>query len=230
VEEPLNVWDYERLAAERLDTGAHGFYAGGAGDEQTLRDNVEAYRGWILRPRVLVDVETCTTATTVLGQEISMPLLVAPVAFQRLAHPDGELGMARAALDVDTIMCLSTFATATPAEVAATGAKRWFQLYVLRDEGATHELIAQARESGFSALVLTVDAPLRGNRERDVRTGFNVSPEAAVAFGRGGITPIETFEMISPALTWRDLERIAGEAKLPLLVKGVLTAEDARLA
>jgi isopentenyl diphosphate isomerase/L-lactate dehydrogenase-like FMN-dependent dehydrogenase len=230
VEEPLNVWDYERQAAERLDAGAHGFYAGGAGDEQTLRDNVEAYRGWILRPRVLVDVETCTTATTVLGQEVSMPLLVAPVAFQRLAHPDGELGMARAALDVDTIMCLSTFATAAPAEVAATGAKRWFQLYVLRDEGATHELIAQARESGFSALVLTVDAPLRGNRERDVRTGFNVSPEAAVAFGRGGITPIETFEMISPALTWRDLERIAGEAKLPLLVKGVLTAEDARLA
>jgi isopentenyl diphosphate isomerase/L-lactate dehydrogenase-like FMN-dependent dehydrogenase len=228
--EPLNVWDYEALAAERLEPGAHGFYAGGAGDEQTLRDNVEAYRRWILRPRMLVDVEPCSTTTTVLGQEISMPLLVAPVAFQRLAHLDGEVGMARAALGADTIMCYSTFANSTPAEVAATGVKRWFQLYVLRDEGVTHELIAQARESGFSALVLTVDAPVRGNRERDLRTGFNVSPDVAIAFGRGGTTPMETFETISPALTWRDLERIAGEAKLPLLVKGVLTAEDARLA
>jgi len=106
--EPLNVWDYEQLAAECLEPGSHGYYAGGAGDELTLRDNVEAYRRWILRPRMLVDVETCTTATTVLGQEISMPLLVAPVAFQRVAHADGEVGMARAALGVDTIMCLST--------------------------------------------------------------------------------------------------------------------------
>ena len=228
---PLNVWDYERLAAGRLEPGAHGYYAGGAGDELTLRDNVEAYRRWILRPRMLVDVETCTTATTVLGQEISMPLLVAPVAFQRIAHPDGEVGMARAALGADTIMCLSTLATSTPAEVAATGAKRWFQLYVLRDEGITRELIAQARDCGFGALVLTIDAPVRGNRERDLRSAFAVPEDITVAaFGRGGLTPKETFEMISPSLTWRDLERIAGEAGLPLLVKGVLTAEDAHLA
>ena len=228
---PLNVWDYERLAAERLEPGAHGYYAGGAGDELTLRDNVEAYRRWILRPRMLIDVETCTTATTVLGQEISMPLLVAPVAFQRIAHPDGEVGMARAALGADTIMCLSTLATSTPAEVAATGAKRWFQLYVLRDEGITRELIAQARDCGFGALVLTIDAPVRGNRERDLRSAFAVPEDITVAaFGRGGLTPKEMFEMISPSLTWRDLERIAGEAGLPLLVKGVLTAEDAHLA
>ena len=229
--EPLNVWDYEALAAEHLEPGAHGYYAGGAGDEQTLRDNVEAYRRWILRPRMLIDVEGCTTATTVLGQEISMPLLVAPVAFQRVAHRDGEVGMARAALGAYTIVCYSTLATSTPAEVAATGAKRWFQLYVLRDEGVTHELIAQARECGFGALVLTIDAPVRGNRERDLRTAFTVPPDLPVAsFRRGGITPREVFDMISPSLTWPDLERIAGEAKLPLLVKGVLTAEDARLA
>jgi isopentenyl diphosphate isomerase/L-lactate dehydrogenase-like FMN-dependent dehydrogenase len=229
--EPLNVWDYERLAAERLEPGAHGYYAGGAGDELTLGDNVEAYRRWILRPRMLVDVETCTTATTVLGQEISMPLLVAPVAFQRVAHPDGEVGMARAALGADTIMCLSTLATSTPADVAATGAKRWFQLYVFRDEGITRELIAQARECGFTALVLTIDAPVRGNRERDLRSSFTVPPDISVAsLGRGGVTPRQVFEMISPSLTWRDLERIAGEAGLPLLVKGVLTSEDAQLA
>jgi isopentenyl diphosphate isomerase/L-lactate dehydrogenase-like FMN-dependent dehydrogenase len=229
--EPLNVWDYERLAAERLEPGAHGYYAGGAGDELTLRDNVAAFRRWVLRPRMLVDVATCTTATTVLGQEISMPLLVAPVAFQRVAHPDGEVGMARAALAADTIMCLSTLATSTPVEVAATGAKRWFQLYVFRDEAVTRELIAQARDGGFGALVLTIDAPVRGNRERDLRSAFVVPPEISVAsIGHGGITPREVFDMISPSLTWHDLERIAGEAKLPLLVKGVLTAEDAHLA
>src|SRR5205807_1537428 len=124
---PLNVWDYEALAAERLEAGAHGYYAGGAGDELTLRWNVEAYSRWQLRPRVLVDVGGCTTATTVLGHELSMPLVIAPVAFQRVAHPDGEVGMARAAADVGTAICLSTMSTSASAEVAETGAMRWFQ-------------------------------------------------------------------------------------------------------
>ena len=229
--EPLNVWDYEQLAAERLDAAPHGYYAGGAGDELTLRDNVEAFRRWRLRPRLLIDVETCTTATTVLGQEVSMPLLVAPVAFQRVAHPDGEVGMARAAMAAGTIMCLSTISTATPAEVAATGAPLWFQLYVFRDEGITRELIAQARAGGFRALVLTIDAPVRGQRERDVRSGFTIPENIRIAaLGRGGMTPMEVFEAVSSSLTWHDLERICDESGLPLLVKGVLTAEDARLA
>ena len=229
--EPLNVWEYEQLAAGRLEPGVHGYYAGGAGDERTLRGNVEAFRRWYLRPRMLVGVDACTTATTVLGQKISLPVLVAPVAFQRVAHPEGEVGMARAALGADTIMCLSTLATSTPAEVAATGAKRWFQLYVFRDEGVTRELIAQARDQGFGAIVLTIDAPVRGNRERDLRSAFSIPDDVTVAaLGRGGVTPRQVFEMISASLTWRDLERIASEAGLPLLVKGVLTAEDARLA
>jgi isopentenyl diphosphate isomerase/L-lactate dehydrogenase-like FMN-dependent dehydrogenase len=184
-----------------------------------------------LRPRMLVDVAACTTRTTVLGQEIELPVIVAPVAFQRVAHPDGEVAMARAARAAGTIMCLSTIATSTPAEVAEVGGPRWFQLYVLRDEGVTRDLIAQARACGFSALVLTIDAPVRGNRERDVRTGFSIPAELRVAsLGRGDVTPREVFDQISASLTWHDLERIAGEAGLPLLVKGVLTAEDARLA
>jgi isopentenyl diphosphate isomerase/L-lactate dehydrogenase-like FMN-dependent dehydrogenase len=228
---PLNVWEYERLAAELLEVGAHGYYAGGADDELTLRDNVDAFRRLKLRPRMLVDVETATTRTSVLGEEIELPVLVAPVAFQRVAHPDGEVAMARAARAAGTIMCLSTLATATPAEVAEVGGLRWFQLYILRDEGVTRELIAQARDCGFSAIVLTVDAPVRGNRERDLRTGFSVPSDVRVAsFGRGGLTPREVFEQISSSLTWPDLERIAGEAGLPVLVKGVLGAEDARLA
>ncbi|MGH3001092.1 MAG: alpha-hydroxy acid oxidase [Gaiellaceae bacterium] len=228
---PLNVWDYERLAAQRLEPGAHGYFAGGAGDELTLRDNVEGWRRLVLRPRMLVDVDACTTATRVLGQEVSMPLLVAPVAFQRVAHRDGEVAMARAARDAGTIMCLSTLATSSPAEVAEVGGPRWFQLYVFRDEGVTHELIAQARAGGYGALVVTIDAPVRGNRERDARTAFQIPADIRIAsLGRGGLTPQRVFELISASVTWRDLERIAAEAGMPLLVKGVLTAEDARLA
>jgi isopentenyl diphosphate isomerase/L-lactate dehydrogenase-like FMN-dependent dehydrogenase len=229
--EPLNVWDYERLAAERLEPGAHGYYAGGAGDEITLRDNVDAYRRLQLRPRVLVDVAGCTTATTVLGHDVSMPLLVAPVAFQRVAHPDGEVGMARAAHAAGTLMCLSTLATSTPAQVAETGVARWFQLYVFRDAGVTANLVAQAREAGFTALVLTVDTPVVGRRERDHRTGFTIPPEITVAsLGQGGVTPVEAFGLMSQSVSWRDVERLASDSRLPVLVKGVITREDALLA
>ncbi|HKU59380.1 MAG TPA: alpha-hydroxy acid oxidase [Gaiellaceae bacterium] len=229
--ELLNVFDYEAEAARLLEPGAHGYYAGGAGDEVTLRDNVAAYGRWLLRPRVLVDVDACSTATTVLGQELSMPLAVAPVAFQRVAHPDGEVGMANAARGVGTAMCLSTLSTSTPAEVAATGALRWFQLYVFRDEGVTRDLVAQATDNGFSALVLTVDTPVLGRRERDHRTGFTIPPQTTIAsLGRGGVTPGGAFALMSASVTWRDVEQFASWAGLPVLVKGVLTAEDARLA
>jgi 4-hydroxymandelate oxidase len=229
--EPLNVWDYENLAAERLEPGAHGYYAGGAGDEVTLRDNVDAYRRLQFRPRVLVDVAGCTTATTVLGHDVSMPLLVAPVAFQRVAHPDGEVGMARAAHAVGTLMCLSTLATSTPAQVAETGVARWFQLYVFRDPGVTTGLIEQAREGGFTALVLTVDTPVVSRRERDHRSGFTIPREITVAsLGQGGVTPVEAFGLMSESVSWRDVERLASESGLPVLVKGLVTREDALLA
>jgi isopentenyl diphosphate isomerase/L-lactate dehydrogenase-like FMN-dependent dehydrogenase len=231
VTEPVNVWDYEALAVDRLEAGAYGYYAGGSGDELTLRWNVDAFRRWQLRPRMLVDVTGCTTATTVLGHELSMPLVVAPVAFQRVAHPDGELGMARAAASVGTAMCLSTMATATPREVATTGVTRWFQLYVFRDAGLTRELVARAVEAGFTALALTVDTPVLGRRERDFRTGFTIPPQIEVAsLGRGGVTPLEAFSWVSPSVSWRDVERLASESGLPVLVKGVLTGEDAALA
>jgi isopentenyl diphosphate isomerase/L-lactate dehydrogenase-like FMN-dependent dehydrogenase len=229
--EPLNVWDFETLAAERLEPGAYGYYAGGSGDEWTLRENVEAYRRWLLRPRVLVDVAQPSTATTVLGEEISMPLLVAPIAFQRVAHPDGEVGMANAAKAAGTIMCLSTIATSSPAEVAATEAQRWFQLYVFRDEGVTRHLVEQAREHGYTALLLTVDTPVLGRRERDFRTGFTTPPELTISsLGRGGVTPREAFALMSASVSWKDVEALAKSAELPVLVKGVLTGEDARLA
>jgi isopentenyl diphosphate isomerase/L-lactate dehydrogenase-like FMN-dependent dehydrogenase len=236
--EPCNVADFERLARERLDPGAFWYFAGGAGDERTLRDNVAAYSRWLLRPRALVDVSEVTTETTVLGTPVSMPLLVAPVAFQRMAHPDGELGMARAAAAAGTVMVLSTLATSTPADVAAAapGAPRWFQLYCFRDPGITRALIEQASEAGFLAITLTVDAPRLGRRERDLRTGFEIPAEitvpsfAAAVGGPAAGTPADMFARMDPSLSWRDLEELCDETHLPILVKGIVTAEDARLA
>ena len=236
--EPLNVADYERLAAEGLEPGAHGYFAGGAGDERTLRANSAAFDRWRIRPRVLVDVAEVDTATTVLGTEVSMPVLVAPVAFQQLAHPEGEAGMARAAAAAETLMCLSTLATARPREVAeaAPEAPRWFQLYCFRDRGVTRALAEEAVESGYEAIALTVDAPRAGRRERDLRSGFAIPSEVTVPSldaAVGGHAPLkvhEIFALVDPALTWRDLEALASDLGLPILVKGVLTAEDARLA
>ena len=155
-----------------------------------------------------------------------------------MCHPDGEAATARAAAAVGTVMTLSTIATATPAEVAeaAPGGTRWFQLYCFEDDGVTRALVDQAVEHGYSALVLTVDAPRAGRRERDLRTGFQVPaeitiPSVAAALGHPAtLTIAEVFAMLDLTLTWRDLERIRGLSDLPLLVKGVLTEEDARLA
>jgi 4-hydroxymandelate oxidase len=224
VAEPVNVWDYERLAEERLDANAHAYFAGGAGDEVTLRDNVAAFERRKLRPRVLVDVRGCSTATTVLGTEISMPVLIAPVALQGMAHPDGDLATARAAAAAGTIMCLSTAATARPAAVAAAapGGARWFQVYVFDDRPITEDLVAEAVDTGYGALVLTVDAPFLGRRERDLRVDFRI-PE--------GLTPSGNIfsEGFDTGLSWRDLEWLGGYG-LPVVVKGLITAEDARLA
>ncbi len=229
--ELLNVWDYERVAAELLEPGALAYFAGGANDERTLADNVAAYGRWQLRPRVLVDVAEPSTATTVLGQEVALPLLVAPVAFQRGAHPDGEVAMAAAAAAVGTIMCVSSFATSSWEEIAATGASRWFQLYVPRDPVLAAELAAGARDHGFGALVLTVDTPVLGRRERDLRTEFVVPHDLGLSqFAGAGLTPLTAISGMSASLTWADVERFASIAELPVVLKGVVTAEDARLA
>jgi isopentenyl diphosphate isomerase/L-lactate dehydrogenase-like FMN-dependent dehydrogenase len=237
-DDPINVADYERLAAARLDAGVHGYFAGGAGDELTLRDNVEAFRRRRLRPRTLVDVSKVNTAVTVLGSELSMPLLVAPVAFQRLVDPDGEVAMARAAAAAGTVMCLSTIATSRPREVCAEApaAPRWFQLYCFSDRGITRSLIDEAVECGFDAIALTVDAPRAGRRERDFRTGFAVPPDVtapAIAAAVGSdrpMTPQEVFELVDASLDWDDFAALAADCQVPVLVKGIQTAEDARLA
>jgi 4-hydroxymandelate oxidase len=187
---------------------------------------------------MLVDVSDVTTATTVLATESSMPLLVAPTAFQRTVHPDGELAMARGAAAAGAAMCLSTFATATIEEVAeaAPGAPRWFQLYWSSDRGFVRDVVQRAEASGFGAIVLTVDLPRLGRRERDLRTGFEVPEElpvpafVALAEASRAVSPEDISWAVDDTLTWQDLEWLRSVSSLPLLVKDILTAEDAVLA
>lgn len=234
--EPINVADYEALAAERLEPGPLGYFAGGAGDERTLARNVAAFREWELIPRVLVDVSAVDTSVELLGDRLSMPVLVAPVAFQRLAHPDGEEAMARAAAAAGTAMCLSTIATGTPASVAAAApdATRWFQVYCFKDRAVTEALVAEAVESGYRAIALTVDAPFAGRRERDVRTSFTVDVAApAVQAAVGSDEPLtvkEVFDLVDASLDWDDLAALVESCELPVLVKGLTAPADAELA
>ncbi|MBA2567778.1 MAG: alpha-hydroxy-acid oxidizing protein [Actinobacteria bacterium] len=232
-EQLLNVWDYERAAEERLDPASFGYFAGGANDEWTLRENLAAFRRWVLRPRMLVDVSEITTAITVLGTELSLPVLVAPTAFQRMAHPEGEVAMARGAAAAGTVMCLSTLATATIEDVAE--GTRWFQLYWSPDRGVVRDMIERALAAGHRAIVVTVDLPVLGRRERDFRTGFELPEDVAVpAFvalaEQGSVTPSQINSVVDRSLTWRDLEWLRSLSSLPILVKGLLTAEDAALA
>ena len=234
----INVGDAERLAAERLEPGVLGYFAGGSGDEVTLRDNLSAWKHWRLRPRMLVDVSAVSTEVQLLGGPLAMPVLVAPVAYQRLVDPEGEVAMARAAAAAGTAMCLSTLATSRPSEVAAAapGGRRWFQLYGFRDAAITRALMEEAVDHGFEAIVVTADLPPGGNRERDLRTGFRLPaglgiPSVAAALGGDReLTVEDTFELMDLSAEWSSIAALASEAPVPILVKGILTAEDAQLA
>ncbi|HMA34331.1 MAG TPA: alpha-hydroxy acid oxidase, partial [Chloroflexia bacterium] len=175
--EILNLDEYETVARDLLPPMAFDFIAGGADDEITLRDNRAAFARLRLRPRVLAGVGTRNLETTVLGQRISFPVGVAPVAFHQLAHPDGELATARAAGAAGTLMCVSTAANYSLEDVAAAaGGPLWFQLYWYKDRGLTEALVDRARAAGYQALLLTADTPLIGRRERDIRNRFTLPP------------------------------------------------------
>ena len=235
--ELLCVADYERLAEERLEPGPWAYLAGGSGDEWTLRENRAAFGRWTFRPRVLCDVSEVSTATTVLGTRVELPVLVAPVAYQALYDPDGECATARAAAAVGTGMGVSTFSTRSHEEIAAAapGLTQWCQLYVFKDRGATREHLAEAADAGCDAVVLTVDTPRLAQRERDLRLGFEIPsdlplPYARAAIGHAPQNPADHFALLDASVSWRDLEWIAGEGRLPVVLKGVVTAEDAELA
>jgi 4-hydroxymandelate oxidase len=233
----LSLADYERAASESLDPAVLGYLAGGAADEITLDDNLAAWQRLALRPRMLVGVGRCDPSIELLGVRRPHPLLIAPTAYQRLAHREGEFATARAAAATSTIMCLSTFATTSPGALAEAvpDAPRWFQLYVFSDRGVSRELVARAEEHGYEALVVTVDLPVVGVRERELRSpvqsaaGLRV-PSAAAAGATGEMTPADFAALIDPDLRWSDIAQFVAESPLPVLVKGILTPEDALLA
>lgn len=234
--EPVNASDYLELAAAEVDPKVWCYFEGGSGDEVTLRANTAAYGRWRFRPRMLIDVTEVSTATTALGTPVSMPLFVAPFAMHALLAPDGELATARAAAAEGTLMCVSTLTTRTHTELAAAAGDgpRWLQLYVVRDRQRTLDNIAEARACGYTALVLTVDMPLLGRRERDLKLGFEIPADLPLPYARGSDhaeaeTMAQHFQT-SSSVTWDDLEWIAAESRLPLVLKGILTREDAALA
>jgi isopentenyl diphosphate isomerase/L-lactate dehydrogenase-like FMN-dependent dehydrogenase len=241
--EAINLLELETKARELLPQRVYDHHASGANDEITLRENRVAYERIALLPRMLVDVSERQMDTTALGEPVSMPILIAATAFQGLAHPTGEVATAKAAGAAKTLMTLSTLSTFSIEEVmaVATGPV-WFQLYVFKDRAISASLVKRAEVAGCKAVVFTVDAPLLGRRERDVRNQFKMPDAVSVknllsgglsefadATAGCGLTP-SIATLFDTALAWKDIEWLAGITKLPVLVKGILRSDDALLA
>jgi 4-hydroxymandelate oxidase len=239
---PLNLHEYEAAARALLPPMVFDYVAGGSGDESTLRGNRAAFDRWRLLPRVLRGLREVSTATTVLGQQVSSPVLVAPSGLHRLCHPEGELATARAARDAGTIYTMSTAATVPMEEVAGDAGTWWFQLYVFSDREITRDLVLRAAAAGASALVVTVDVPLLGRREADERNAFTLPDGVTMANlqkpeyqifppgGAGSGLPRYIKAVWEPALTWDDLDWFASLSPLPVIPKGILHPQDAVLA
>ncbi|WP_394829366.1 alpha-hydroxy acid oxidase [Pendulispora albinea] len=240
----LNLHEYEAAARACLGAGAWDYFQGGSEDELTLAENRAAFGRMKLRPRVLVDVTACDTSTRVLDVPVASPILVAPMGFQRLAHADGELATTRAASGAGTVMVASTMASVRLEDLAAVpGSTLWFQLYLFRDRAITMDLVRRAEAAGCRALVITVDAPRLGRRERDLRRGFalpddlraaNLPPSSAgrlhEAGASGSAIARHAQSNFDAGATWETVAWIRSISTLPVVVKGILTAEDAKLA
>ena len=238
----VSLADFEPLARLSMEPAAFGYVAGGSWDEVSLAENEAAWLRRRLRPRVLVDVSRVDPATTLLGVPAALPVAIAPMAAAGLAHPDAELAVARAATLAGVPFILSTMSTRSMEEVAEAvpDGTRWFQLYTQADPERSRELVQRAEAAGYGAIVVTVDLPVLGFRERDRRSGFDLpGPHGNLVAFEGGPTHAggahaEGFaaleENILPALTWDDLATIRAWSSLPVVLKGVMTAEDARLA
>jgi 4-hydroxymandelate oxidase len=238
----LNLAEIEAAARESLTALAYEYYVGGANDEVTVRENRAAFERLALRYRVLVDVSKRSTSTTVLGTPVALPVLVAPTAFQRLACDDGEIATARAAAASGTIMILSTASTCSIEDVGAVDGPKWFQLYVYADRGMTKALVERAEAAAMKAIVLTVDAPILGRRERDLRNRFHLPDGVRLAnVPSSGSVPMPTghgesglanhfASGIDASLTWRDVEWLRSITKLPVLIKGIVRGDDAARA
>jgi isopentenyl diphosphate isomerase/L-lactate dehydrogenase-like FMN-dependent dehydrogenase len=218
----VTVDDYEPAARAVLPSGVYDYYAGGAGDEWTVMENRRAFDRWVIRPRVLRGLaDPPDLRTSILGVDLSFPVLIAPWAWRGLAHADGDLAMARAAAGSGTVMTLSSTAYEDIEVVAgANGEKTWFQLYLMTDRVHSTEVLGRVAAAGYGAIVWTVDVPVLGLRHRDTRSGFQLP-----------VGPKDSEFEFEPGISWDDLGWIRARAPgIPVLVKGILTHEDAGLA
>lgn len=236
-----NLTQLQELARENVSRQAYDYVAGGAGDERTLAGNRNAYGNWELIHRVLRDVSHRDTSTTVLGQSIDFPAVVAPTAFHCLMHEDGETATAKGTAEAGTLFTASTLATKSLEDIAeASDGPKWFQLYIYRDRSLTEQLVERAENAGYQALVLTVDSPVWGKRERDIENGFTLPDHLGLANFEdleqeqlpdqgSGVNGLAEYveNQLDPSLTWEDVEWLADLTDLPLIVKGLVHAEDA---
>lgn len=237
---PVCLADYERLAAQRLDANAWAYFSGGSADEITVRWNREGFDRLAIAPRVLRGGPGGTTRLSLFGRDYAHPIFVAPVAYQKLAHEDGELATAAAAEAQGACMVLSTQASVVLEDAARAGAScRWFQLYFQPERAATLSLVRRAEAAGYEVLVVTVDAPINGVRNREHRAGFALPPGIAAENLRD-VTPAPSplapgasavfDKLMAVAPTWDDVVWLRSQSRLPVLVKGILSADDAALA
>jgi len=240
----LQVEEYAAAARGLLAEDVWGFIEGGSGAEATLAANRAAYERVLLRPRVLVDVSRCATGITLLGAPMTMPVGIAPMAYHRLVHPDGELATAAAAGEAGVLLVVSMFSSATIEEVATAAAgPLWMQVYWLRRREVVAEVVGRAEAAGIGALVLTVDAPRVARRLRDARAGFALPPHAravnvdpavmATSHGaEAGSSAVQrhSLEQFDPSITWADLPWLRERTALPIVLKGIAHPDDARLA
>lgn len=243
---PVNLAEYERYMKNTLPRNAHDYYASGSNDMITLRENRAAFSRLRLLPRILNDVTTVDTKTTILGAPVSSPICIAPTAMQQMAHPDGEAATARAAARNNTLMTLSSWSTLALEDVAAAngaGAHRWFQLYVYKDRAVTLQLIKRAEKAGYKALAITVDTPILGRREADIKNKFSLPSHLTMgnfknvggshasgtkaAGDKGSGLASYVSKLIDQSLTWSDIAWVRKNTTMKIVVKGVMTAEDA---
>jgi 4-hydroxymandelate oxidase len=239
----VSLADFEKAARAKMTSMAYEYVSGGAGDEHTLNWNQTAYSDIKLRPRVLLDVSRINTSIRLFGHELPHPILLAPTAYHKLIHPEGEIATRRGAIAAHAAMIVSSFATVKIEDVAraARGTPLWFQLYVQPDRGFTRALVQRAEAAGCHALCLTVDTPVLGARNREARIAFSL-PEGMTRANLEGLSGIGASgahrpaegaiysAVLEPRLTWKDVEWLRGFATVPVLIKGVLDPDDAKRA
>ena len=237
--EPVNIFEYEEIARERIEKGDYDYIAGGATDEITIRRTRAVYDSIMLRPRMMVDVARRSLATTVLGHEIALPVMLDPAGNHESAHPDAEIASVRAAGAAGTLMVLSSHASRTLEDVAASATgPLWFQQYFFQDRGITLEMAARAEEAGFSAICMTLDAKIAPKRERNIRNNWVLAPSPNYAHldldahssDFAPEAPASPTDIRDVAATWDDLDWFASNSRLPVVVKGIMAGEDGRLA